>query len=295
MIEFIVSGIARSGTTALALALDLHPHVFCAIEHLRPADDHRDRFTPERILEDGHSGHLVRNRAALAEKESLLAIGNKHPGYFLRWDGVLDELSNGRAIFILREPHAIMASWNRRAANTLGGWPQAQTGAFAMLDMVEAIRQIHASRHVGATLYVSYEALFFGDRCQGVFEQLLNFLGVERQSAIARMFIEQLTNRETIAEHSKPIDGREAALVDALSIAPLLDAVHARGAALASSVDAEGKSLLRAIDGTASDIISRFDALFFGKPRFLNGYIARRSRVKHSVLFHALADHKGRA
>ena len=125
-----------------------------------------------------------------------------------------------------------------------------------------------------------------------MFERLLEFLDAETESDVTQMFSEQLTNRETIAQHTKSINEDEAALAEALSLAPLLNAVHAKGAVVGSNVHAEAQEIIRLIDPTAPDLIRRFHGLFRDKPRYLRRYVKRRNHFDESILFRALANLK---
>ena len=83
--KFIVSGVGRSGTTAMAGALNLHPAVFCAVEQVHQNEDHRGLLEDgEVLLGRGESRHQASNAAVWASKTrgELLAVGNKFPGYF---------------------------------------------------------------------------------------------------------------------------------------------------------------------------------------------------------------------
>ena len=284
MIEFIVSGVARSGTTALAAALCLHPQVFCATEHLRPGDDHRGRFRPERFFQGtGHQGFLEKDKEILAGKRELVAIGNKHPHYFNRWNGVLDQLADGRALFILREPLDVMASWNRRAANERDPWSEGRTGIFALLDMIEAMRAIHASRHAAATLFVGYEALFFGERCREVFDAALRFLAAAPDDDIARSFLTQIANQPKL-ERPPAVDRNEVALAEIAALSPLIDAVNDSGAIPADRLTGQADEVLGRIESNKAALVP-----FFAGKTFLPRYLRSR-RSTESPLLRFIAD-----
>ena len=95
MNKFIVSGVPRSGTTALANLLNWHPTVFCGIERFPLATVDQSFFSHESVIDESiPSAHFARNKDVLEEKIQLDAIGDKGPRYFYRLAGSASEFAD---------------------------------------------------------------------------------------------------------------------------------------------------------------------------------------------------------
>lgn len=235
--QFIVSGVGRSGTTAVARALNLHPRVWCAIEHVDHAADHRGLFQePDALLRAGASAtHFQFNRGALDTKRraTLAAIGNKWPQYFLRWQGVLSEMDAPRAIVVVRDLAAVMASWNARLAE--GSFPSNYASAYAMIDCPEMVR-VACSALPCDTLFVSYRTLLFGERCAEPFARALAHIGAPADIDAAEAFSAQIANNPYVAARQPAeLSERNAELASsAPALAAFVAEIDERGACLAS-------------------------------------------------------------
>ena len=120
LLDFIVFGVARSGTGALARALNFHPHVYCARERFHFRDNHALISFPDSFV-DATDIELVRHqakinqvKAELAHKTEILHAGNKLPRYYFALDRLNREVPKLKNILIYRSPRGFMASWNRR-------------------------------------------------------------------------------------------------------------------------------------------------------------------------------------
>jgi len=262
MPQFIVAGVGHSGTTALALALNLHPNIYCAIEQLNHEHDHTGLLSdPETLLNDEHrpSLHTRSNREFLAGKaaDQLLAIGNKWPNYHLRWNGVLSELSDPRAIVIIRDLESTIASWNLHVER--GFDPPEMPGAYAALDLPEVIRQATQSKFAASTLIVSYKALLYGKRSADVFDEVLAHLGLKSTPEITASFLHQFANDAFVATGRPPLDPRDQALAESVPIAEFLKEMEERGTCRGDQTIMASETLVR-IEENAKDITERLFA-----------------------------------
>src|SRR5215216_1215008 len=117
-LDFIVFGVPRSGTKALARALSLHPHVYCAVERFSYRRDHSrlvfpDSFTRDDVRMGARGRAKVRRiRADLSGKKDVRYVGNKQPRYYFALERVNREVPRLKNVWIYREPSGFMQSWN---------------------------------------------------------------------------------------------------------------------------------------------------------------------------------------
>jgi hypothetical protein len=141
-----VFGVPRSGTKALARALNLHPHVYCAIERFSYQRDHSglvfpDSFTRWDGFMSGRSRAKVRRiRTDLAGKDEIHHVGNKQPRYYLDLERLNREVPRLQNLWIYRSPSGFVQSWNRREArHRATQWRAGQVGLFGLLELLVCI------------------------------------------------------------------------------------------------------------------------------------------------------------
>src|SRR5687768_6285885 len=99
LLDFVIFGPGRSGTTALAWAFNAHPEVFCAIEFLRVKGDHSKLNMPEDMLRLHLKDRPIKRQsiATLQAKLTRGAVhffGNKMPNYYFRLEQLHRQLPN---------------------------------------------------------------------------------------------------------------------------------------------------------------------------------------------------------
>ena len=142
-LDFIVFGVARSGTRALSAVLNLHPKIYCAHERFDYRVDHAaitypDTFVESAGMRDRHQlDKLAATRREIAAKSGVVAAGNKSPGYGYALTGVNDRVPALKNIWIYRSPSGFMQSWNRKEANHRKlRWSAGRVGMFGLLDLL---------------------------------------------------------------------------------------------------------------------------------------------------------------
>ena len=145
-LDFIVYGIARSGTKGLVRALNLHPDVYCGMERFYFRTNHSDLTFPESFLDPSNlldpADHrkLETVREELAAKGDVRFAGNKLPRYFFALSRLNREVPRLKNIWIYRSPFGFLQSWNRREADSRKGqWPAGQIGLFGLLELLVCI------------------------------------------------------------------------------------------------------------------------------------------------------------
>jgi Domain of unknown function (DUF4112) len=144
LLDFIIFGVARSGTGALARALNLHPHVYCARERFHFRDNHGLISFPDSFVNATgiefvrHKAKVSRVKAELAQKAEILHVGNKLPRYYFALDRLNREVPKLKNILIYRSPRGFIPSWNRREL-AKRQWPPGQIGLFGLLELFVCI------------------------------------------------------------------------------------------------------------------------------------------------------------
>jgi len=287
MQKFIVDGVGRSGTTAIAKGLNNHPHIFCAIEQVNDYANHRGLLdSPKRLLKI-NAAHRENNAKVFAGKDiaNLTAFGNKYPGYFHRWDDILDEIGDApKAVVMIREPRGILSSWSQRIR--AGSFPAGMISAYAAFDILELINQTTKSQAADRTLFVSFATLLTGNRCAEVFEKVVDFLGVPIDPQATQAFLKFQANTQYVATKPKaPLSDTEAALALTLPMADLLHEVDREGCILASQ--SLGQDVVKTALAGAQQIMDQFEVCLSEHPQArgdLPYYVGRRSAVKEPVV-----------
>ncbi len=153
VLDFIVFGVARTGTTALAKLLSATDEIHCGHEVFNVWDNHADLSIPDAFHRAAETpspalGGRVRktslesSKTIWERKNSLRIYGNKYPIYFLRLDEVLNEIKSRTAIMTYRDIRKVGESFNARAMNTDDRWPPGRTGVFAAGDFMLLVDQL---------------------------------------------------------------------------------------------------------------------------------------------------------
>lgn len=147
-LDFVVLGLPRSGTSAMARHLSSLPGIHCGQEVFPTFLDHATLPIPDSFLShpDPHwSDRSV--ETVRARRDRIRVYGNKTPTYFYRLPSLLDELDNAPAVVCLRDLQAVAASYARRAGDAQDSWPAGRVGLFALGD---ALLMLHALAAVPA-------------------------------------------------------------------------------------------------------------------------------------------------
>jgi hypothetical protein len=159
MLDFVIFGPGRSGTSALANALNTHPRIFCGIEHLPFKDDHSQFKVPDAFFQDHLPDVWYRRdgKAMLRQKRDVTLYGNKWPTYYFRLDKLRRELPNLRFVYIYRSPLDFVSSWDRRADDPNDQWHIGLRGIFGALEQVFCLKRLATLPDV---MMISYRGLF---------------------------------------------------------------------------------------------------------------------------------------
>ena len=252
-LDFIVFGVARSGTKTLVRALNLHPHVYCAQERFYFRADHSQITFPNSFLDPSDIRHqydlnkIARVRAALAEKCDIRHIGNKEPRYYLRLEQINRDIPALKNIWIYRSPYGFMQSWNRREAARLstrkGRWMAGQVGLFGLLELLCCIDNCVRSKK--DIFIFPYEHGL--NRSLEPITQALDFLGAVPGLHDPITFEARFLKKRRDAPHRLPLVSYEKEILETLQVGDLDQILeHARGS-MVSEVAAPLRDYLQCI------------------------------------------------
>jgi hypothetical protein len=266
MNKFIVSGVPRSGTTALANLLNWHPTVFCGIERFPLAKVDQSFFTRESIIDESiPSAHFGRNRDILEEKMRLDAIGDKGPRYFYRLADSEMEFSDMKLIFIIRNITGVYHSWNKRAFNQNDtSWHRGQTGVFAYLDYLQLLFTLNRIRTSHESVVISYEDLFFGNpsKQHHIIDQIFDFIGAPQSTRVLENFDGESVKRQSLTKKKADLSVEESEFLNLVQLAPLFTTLSALGGiTTAKKLDTLAESLLNDFYERRREILSAVDQL----------------------------------
>lgn len=159
-LNFIVFGVARSGTTALTSTFNLHPEIFCGVECFHPALDHSELSIPDDFTNFNVVGErkAEKNKELMGNKNKSVIYGNKFPRYYLHLDNVVNKTSGAIPIGIHRESLGFLPSWNDRA-EVGTGWHKGRGGVAGIIEQFVFLSSILESR--SDCKIFSYNELFF--------------------------------------------------------------------------------------------------------------------------------------
>lgn len=283
-LDFIVFGIPRSGTKALVRALNLHPHVYCAMERFHFRTDHSTVVFPASFLDepgliDQHDlGKVTRVREEIAGKKDIRHVGNKLPRYYFVLDRLNRELPDLKNIWIYRSPYGFMQSWNRREREChRGRWRPGQIGLFGLLELICCLDNcLRLNKDI---FLFPYDTGF--NRSKQPILDTLDFLGAAPRLYDLKTFEAHFLGRRREASHRLPLEEYEVEILDTLAIKQLDAIMEEGGGGMLSAVSCDLTDYLGWIAGRLPTAIDRAfaacdnkAAIAFGQAHF------RRNRAE---------------
>lgn len=189
-----ITGVGRSGTTALTELLNLHPEICIGIERykfkfLRLKSFTGDEFTPKRFFTfyPRDTNLLPKGRGHWQEVYDKIRLkyprarvrGDKIPHLFEQFDPCSRVFPQARWIYMLRDIEAVAASWNARAQNPRDKWPKTSDFRVAVQVWNRANAIVAALPEDKVTI-VHYEEFFGGS--PSARRRLVEFIGVEESA-----------------------------------------------------------------------------------------------------------------
>lgn len=165
-----VSGVGRSGTSALVNVLNTHPNLLIGQERffwtirknlITPEHFEKDRFLDIRD-EDTHNKSGLRGKPEdLADRyDRATYIGDKFPSLFRHFDRIFDIFPNARHLYIVRNPLSVLESYDVRHKNPDDSWNLTyQDGMDAWNESVRKVSRLSQALLSKFTI-VQYEDLY---------------------------------------------------------------------------------------------------------------------------------------
>lgn len=262
-LDFIVFGVARSGTKTLVRALNLHPHVYCAQERFYFRADHSQITFPNSFLDSSIIGDrydlekITRIREALAEKSDIRHVGNKLPRYYYRLEQINRDIPALKNIWIYRSPYGFMQSWNRREVNRLstrkGRWRAGQVGLFGLLELLCCID--NCVRLKKEIFIFPYEQGL--NRSPKPITRALEFLGADPGLHDRATFETRYLNRRRNPPHRLPLKSYENEILDTLRMRELDQIMEQARGSMVSELAVPLRDYLQSIAGVLPRAVDR--------------------------------------
>jgi hypothetical protein len=159
-LDFVVFGLPRGGTTAVANYISAVPELHCGVEVFPTYMDHATLDVPGAFVERQHDQWNSSSADEIRARGDVIRyFGNKTPTYFYRLPSLLVELDNCPAIACVRDLRAVATSYSKRAGDADDPWVAGRTGLFAMADAILMLQALNAAPEDANILIVSQAAL----------------------------------------------------------------------------------------------------------------------------------------
>lgn len=137
VVPLFVCGCPRSGTTALARLLNLHPEIVVGLERYKGIYGPERRIDPAMFDEPAFfefapgqtnfapGGKKDADRfyeEARRKYRTARFVGDKYPQFYRFYDRLFAAFPRARVVFIVRDPLAVAQSWQRRSEAAVN-WP----------------------------------------------------------------------------------------------------------------------------------------------------------------------------
>jgi hypothetical protein len=213
----IVSGAARSGTTALGNILNISTKVATFIERFNPRLGYHPNMFQDKYLFPKDYQKLVHSKQydKLREKISNAKyIGDKRPLFFLSWDitALNYNPEDIRIVHIVRNIYDVAYSYNKRAINAINGqdkhWEQSR-GVYAACKEINILNKIllkalNDTSFKQSILLVKYEETFSS---MNNIENIFHFLEINLEE-------KEKKDLNNFIEISKKIQNKKRVLTD---------------------------------------------------------------------------------
>ncbi|SFD24061.1 sulfotransferase family protein [Tropicimonas isoalkanivorans] len=195
----VAGGCARSGTTALAKALNAHPDIFLGSERylqkfrkgtIEVEDFEKEKFLSDLSERDAGDAAPLPERIGKARFENMYDdvgaaydrarfIGDKVPALGLTYDYLFDRFPGIRVVYIVRNPISVTESYEARRADADDRWNRSAKTAIREWNnsVSKTLECLRAGRPITV---VSYEELFSSLEAFG---KLFGALGLDIKDA----------------------------------------------------------------------------------------------------------------
>jgi hypothetical protein len=191
--HFVVMGVPRSGTSALAEALNLHREIMCGDEYFDDLKNAGSADLPAAFEDPGITRPLGDKTRALylGKKSTARLFGDKNPWYYHDLPDLNLAVPACRKVCIYRRKLGFWRSWNARAADKADlHWARGQTGFFGLLELICLLNRLADVHGSGEVLMIDFEALFFEQ--PDIIQRLYAYLGAGPDERAVITFKDQI-------------------------------------------------------------------------------------------------------
>lgn len=240
-LDFFIFGVARSGTTAMANALNIHDRIMCGIENFHPSEDHSKILVPDEYFNASRVGNVrAKKNKERYERTNPQIFGNKMPRYYCYLDDIQKQI-NAIGLGIYRERLSFLPSWRDREREG-SQWPKGRKGIAGVLEYILFLSAIYRSKH-DVTLY-SFNALFYED--ETAFVSMNAALGVTCEDRHVETFKLQFFQNRRVSQKTRHFSNLEKKARDALDYKTIDELVRVNSG---QKISTYRKSLLPYING----------------------------------------------
>jgi hypothetical protein len=172
--HLFVAGCPRSGTSAVAFLLNEHRSMAIGFERykrtrgvIEPMHFEPEHFFSPLLLETDSRGELLYARLRERyDRGEVLVAGDKVPLYTRVLPQLFGRFPHGKVIVMVRDLHAVAASFARRAADPEDWWPAENDHGYAVTLWNETLAHAREAERAGwgsRLLLLPYEAFFAGE------------------------------------------------------------------------------------------------------------------------------------
>lgn len=218
-----ISGVPRSGTTAITQLLNVHPQVCIGMERYKlrvsrgdpiiPGLFERDRFfdlrSEDTSIRPGMKGYDLYGR--LAKKwGTARVVGDKVPYLCNGLEALWSSCPGAKVLYMLRDVNGVASSWNARALNPEDAWPQESDYRKAVGAWNGANSNISKFAGAANLMIVSYERFFSGD--DGELRRVTEFVGIDPDRELLSNFKAKCNYFDSVLRKKDPtvLPGQQA-------------------------------------------------------------------------------------
>ena len=194
--HLFVTGVQRSGTSALTTLLNAHSQIAIGMERYKylyrgdPADVGPHLFDDGRFFDiqpsETNIGMAPHYRALRGKFSGVAYVGDKMPGLVDCFPLLMQRFASPRFVYIFRDPAFVAASWQARADNPNDPWPAQNDAMVAVKSWNAEMERViaFAQAHPGLLVPIGYEHLFSG--APDALDRLLHHLGLPPDAALTQ-------------------------------------------------------------------------------------------------------------
>ena len=164
-----ISGVARSGTTALANLINLHPKALVGVErYFREIQSETltlSDFEKRAFLGDGPKAperlrFYLGDQSLEKRYDDAVYVGDKHPGLFRHFKFFFEQFPSARHLYILRDPIDVVMSYEARKKRDPKRWPRGwREGLAEWNDSLRRVASLPIDK-IGRCQILSYDTVF---------------------------------------------------------------------------------------------------------------------------------------